>query len=251
MGAENSTERFTLYIPPYKIPMEIIFERRKDLNKIISEVVSKTSADRKGRYPKNDDWLLIDITSGKRKRKLIYRTGAHDYIELGATYLALSAKGASKFYDNGIIHGSEERVRKWIIDMLNDSVVFTTVITTRTATAEVTMSRTATVTATITRGTTVTAAQAVTLTSTVRVAVTITPTMRVAAVTIAPTVTAVQAVTITPTVTVAPMPINASAQHQSVFVPVLILLLLGLAAAYVYKVRKLSSKMLTFYIPPI
>jgi len=43
----------------------------------------------------------------------------------------------------------------------------------------------------------------------------------------------------------------APTEHTSVLIPILILLLLGLATAYVYKVRKHSSpKMLTLYIPP-
>jgi hypothetical protein len=72
--------------------------------------------------------MLVDITRGKGKLKVIGASDVQQDIQPGATYLALSTQGVVDFeLDNEERQdGSEERVRKWMKDMLSKNSDFIT-----------------------------------------------------------------------------------------------------------------------------
>ncbi|KAF8538106.1 hypothetical protein BDD12DRAFT_843737 [Trichophaea hybrida] len=143
--AANQPEEFTLYIPPIGIPIKIKLSTpsslpipikfRKDLSstitKHVSDIASKTKK-RSDRYPTQNDWMLIDITNGKKELNAIPKgPDVQQDIVPGAKYLVLSTQGVSElprgaFSDGEGQDGSEERVRKWISDMSSNDGNFIT-----------------------------------------------------------------------------------------------------------------------------
>ncbi|KAF8249542.1 hypothetical protein K440DRAFT_660027, partial [Wilcoxina mikolae CBS 423.85] len=142
--AANQPE-FTLYIPPIGIPIKIKLSTpsslpipikfRKDLSstitKHVSDIASKTKK-RSDRYPTENDWMLVDITNGKKELNAIPKgPDVQQDIVPGAKYLVLSTQGVSElprgaFSDGEGQDGSEERVRRWISDMSSNDGNFMT-----------------------------------------------------------------------------------------------------------------------------
>ncbi|KAI5788635.1 hypothetical protein FPQ18DRAFT_379746 [Pyronema domesticum] len=113
---------FSLYIPPFQVPFELKINPRNSLHSVITQllkdITSKTNynPNRHYQHPSANDWVLIDITKGS-DNKLIHGSLAKDYIQDGATYLVLSARGAVEFGNKAGSQGKrikQEEVLKWL-----------------------------------------------------------------------------------------------------------------------------------------